>query len=549
MTTTSAGDEAANMPASTSRPSAASSRTTAAVMVLAALISLIPVFTVRFPPMTDYANHYVRLWLLSGGIETPQMAAFYSIDWNVAWTNIAIDLIAAALGKVTSMDVIGPFVLGLALLLPPIGVALVNRRLFGGFHWWQLLCFTLAWNAVFLFGFLSFSISLGLALIFASVDDALKSRGLPLAIAARAASAAVLLVAHPFGLLFYAALLAALAFGPSVERLKTLPAFSSATRRVALAIAPVFLPLAILFLFGPSLPGERHVSLFASMVWDSPTILRQAMLLLTYFRTYDLRVDLVYLVLMIVLVREAARYGLLQVHLGLTIAALVLGFVALFMPAAVFDTGGIDRRLPCMMALCAAAGLRPNVSGRLQTIVLPAALFVVITRVAFIDYVWLQRSADVTSVETVLQSVPAGSKILPLEYRIDNGNLAAAPVGRMVADALPSFWHYPAIATFERAAFMPYLFTAAGKQPLRVNPPFTEISVPEAIPFPVQLLRLPLADLPSYMSDWQNRFDYALVLNADMENPARLMPELPFLHLVSDQGFARLYRIEHPTGL
>lgn len=546
MTVTSAGNDTDATPTAGRIVSSASSRRTAIYLVVAALASLIPILSVRFPPMTDYANHYVRMWLLAGGIEQPHMAQFYRIDWNVAWTNIAIDLVAAGLGKVVTMDVIGPLVLGLAALLPAAGVALLNRRLFGGFHWWQLLCLTLAWNAVFLFGFISFLISLGLALILAYIDECLKGRGWALICASRAISAALLLTAHPFGLLFYTALLAALEFGPSRAPLRSVKALLGTIGRIVVAIAPVFVPLAIFLLFGPSLPGQKDVSLFDSMAWQDAWSPRRLILLLTYFTTYDLRIDLVYLLLIFVIVRETVRRNLLRVHWGLVLTAIATAVIAMFVPTVVFDTGAIDRRLPCMVVLAAAAGLRPDVRGRLQSLMLPAVLLVILSRVAFIEYVWLQRSADVRSVETVLQQVPPGATVLPLLHEIHDDNIGKAPIGRLVAGVVPSFWHYPAIVSLERDAFMPYLFTAPGKQPLQVRPPWNEIAVPETIPFPADLINMPADRLDPYMRDWKNRFDYVLVMNADMESPARPMPQMDNLHLLADDGFARLYRIDHP---
>ncbi|TWF58256.1 hypothetical protein [Neorhizobium alkalisoli] len=541
-------DEQANLVAPNQADCRRESLRAVAFIVLAALISLIPVLSVRFPPMTDYANHYVRLWLLTGGINRPHMADFYQIDWNVAWTNIAIDLMAFVLGKVAGIGIIGPLMLGLALLLPSLGVALLNRKLFGGFHWWQVLCFVLAWNSVFLFGFLSFSISLGLALIFAYADEHLKSRNPALVFGVRAVLSAILLVAHPFGLLFYTALLAALAFGPSIAPLRQRKMFFAAVLRVLVAVAPVFLPLVIFLLFGPSLPGQKNVSLFESMYWDNPSLIRSFMMLLTYFRTYDIRIDMIYLLLLLVVVRETIRRNLMRLHWGLILASIVLGLLSLVMPTQVFDTGGIDVRLPCMMALAAAAGLRPDVRGRLQLIILPVVFLVVASRTAFIEYVWLQRSADVASVERVLDHVEPGAAILPAQTSLDTAEFQKMPVGRSVGGMFPSFLHYPALASLERDAFMPYLFTAAGKQPLRVREPWRAISVPEGAPVPSRLLDMDVADYLPYMADWKNRFDYILLLNADMESSSYPMPTFDTVHIVADEGFARLYRIDHDAS-
>ncbi len=522
-----------------------SSRTIVLLIALTTLATLIPVISVRFPPMTDYANHYVRLWLLTGGTDDPRVAAMYVVDWNVAWTNIAIDLIAVALGKITSMTVIGPVILALGLLLPPFGVALLNRRLFGSFHWWQLLCFVLAWNAVYLFGFINYSISLGLALAFAAMDDWLKPRGKTIVFPVRAIAATVLLVAHPFGLLFYAALLAALQFGPTLAPLRNVRLMAAAAGRIVVAILPLLVPLVGLLLFGPSLPGDKSVSLFASMHWENPSPVRSALLLLTYFRTYDFRIDFIYLMFGAILLGVSIWERTLAVHWGVVLAAIALGLIATVMPTNMLKTGGIDNRLPCMMVLAAAAGLSPQVKARSQAVLLTVIMLILFSRIAFIQYVWVQRSADVASVEAALAHVPAGSAVLPLQHEIKAANLLEAPEGRFVAWTYGSFWHYPNLAIMERQAFVPYLFTAAGKQPLRVQPKWKDMSVPEAAPLPVHRLYDPPADHVPYMRDWNARFDYLLVMNADMTNPGGPMPFVANLELVTDQGFAQLYRIDH----
>jgi hypothetical protein len=247
-------------------------------------------------------------------------------------------------------------------------------------------------------------------------------------------------------------------------------------------------------------------------------------------------------------VRETIRRNLMSLHWGLVLAAIVLGLLSMIMPTQVFDTGGIDVRLPCMMALAAAAGLRPEVKGRLRPIILPVVFLLVVSRTAFIEYVWLERSADVAAVERALQHVEPGSTILPARSQVGEVDFQDMPIGRMVGGMFPSFLHYPALASLERDAFMPYLFTAAGKQPLRVREPWRDISVPEGAPVPSQLLDGPVPDYAPYMADWKNRFDYILLLNADMENPSYPMPTFDTVHLVADEGFARLYRIDRAAS-
>jgi hypothetical protein len=50
-----------------------------------------------------------------------------------------------------------------------------------------------------------------------------------------------------------------------------------------------------------------------------------------------------------------------------------------------------------------------------------------------------------------------------------------------------------------------------------------------------------------YLRDWSDRFDYLVVINADVPNKYGPMPALANISLISDRGFARIYRIKRPS--
>jgi hypothetical protein len=47
---------------------------------------------------------------------------------------------------------------------------------------------------------------------------------------------------------------------------------------------------------------------------------------------------------------------------------------------------------------------------------------------------------------------------------------------------------------------------------------------------------------------WHERFDYVLVLNADLPDASGPLPPVPGLEPVADEGFARLYRVHRRPG-
>ena len=173
-------------------------------------------------------------------------------------------------------------------------------------------------------------------------------------------------------------------------------------------------------------------------------------------------------------------------------------------------------------------------------------LLLALGRTVWTAGIWHERQSDIASVERALALVPAGTAVLPAQHSPPEGT--EFPRGRRLAVGLPVHWHYQSLVVTERAAFVPTLFTAPGKQPLRVRAPWDSISVLEGGPAPTHLLRS-FVRTPSnlyargYAADWRARFDYVLLLNADLPDDDGGMPTLPELELVADEGFARLYRV------
>ncbi|MFB2607703.1 hypothetical protein ACE04B_38055, partial [Rhizobium phaseoli] len=112
-----------------------------------------------------------------------------------------------------------------------------------------------------------------------------------------------------------------------------------------------------------------------------------------------------------------------------------------------------------------------------------------------------------------------------------------------------TFRHLPTLAVPFSHAFVPTLFTAKGKQPLTVLPPWSEIAVPEGNLVSIGVLSCPemmqgYKAYAPYLSDWRERFDFILVANADI--PDRYVgTAMPAgLTLVEDAGFTKLYAID-----
>lgn len=509
-------------------------------MALAALLA--PVATTAIAPLLDYPNHIARMWLLAGGADHPALRGMYAVDWSGAWTNVGADLLAAWVGPWVGIGVLAPAVLGAGVLLPPLGAVVLNRAVFGGWHWWQVGFAVLAWNATLVAGFLNFQAGIGLALLAAGLDPLARGAGSRWLVPVRMAVTAVLIAWHPFAAGFYGVLLAGLAFGPGRWRDGFPP---RAWRAMRVAGPAVGLPVAAFLLLAPTLPGG-HAPPGAYDTWGSYSVGAKIATLLTPVVTYDLPVDALAVLLLYAAGRLVGVRALARAHGGLLLGAAGALALALLTPPVVGGTACVDWRFPVMAVLTAVAAFRPELrTTRAGQTMAVALLVLALGRTGWITSVWHERQADVAAVRDALSLVPASASVLPVS-RMDARD-PALPVGRTVAWWFPSYGQLGTLAVPWRQAFVPTLFTAPGKQPLRVLPPWASFAALESPPASVKLLHTyaPSARdtyLFGYFADWRRNFQYVLVLNADMPNDPD-ETTVPGLALLADRGFARLYAV------
>jgi len=516
----------------------------AAWLLAASLVTLaVPVLLASIPPLLDYPNHLVRLWLIAGGADAPPLSHMYAVSWGSAYTNVGIDYLGAVLGRFVPAAALGSGLVWLALVLPPLGAAALNRALFGGIHWWQICFAFFACNATLLGGFLNFHIGLGLALLGAALEPRLDRSAPALRIGTRLGIAVALLFMHVFALAFYCALLAGIGFGPGMPALRD---FGRRAVRAVLTAAVAAMPVLTLIVLAPHLPGAHVGQAGNAPIWDF-SALGKTYVLLSAVATYALWLDLLLAAAVLAPLVWALWNGRLGTHAGLLLSALGLVLLALAAPTAVAGTWWIDNRFPIMALLALLAGTRPDlalsVTGR--TLIAAALASGVMARTGSIAYVWHERQADVQALRRAVELVPAGAAILPLDAVVAEVGARVIPVGRYFHNGHPTHWSLPVLAIMWRQAFVPNLFWAAGKQPLRVLPPWDQISFPEDGLLPWDALLEP-DKTPAHFRDWRQRYDYVLLVNADAGTGIELAA-FPELRLARDEGFARLYVVRAPA--
>ncbi|MEF0941652.1 hypothetical protein [Rhizobium sp. BR 362] len=516
-------------------------------IAIAAFVGVVAVLVAafEFPPLLDYPNHYARMWLLAGGITEQPFQQIYAIDWSRTFTNAGIDLLAYYLGPLIGVSFLARILLFLAIVLPPLGAIALHRRLFQGAFYWQVAILYFAWCATLIGGFINFQIGLGMALFFATVDHALQPRNWTALFLWRIAAGLLLTIMHLFSLGFYIAILCGL------ELSSTLAALSSRDlvrrcARLSIGIFASVLPALWLFAYAPVLPNSGNAGFGA--IWNNSPILILANFMSAIW-TYASTVDVLLLIPLVLVCSNALRTRRLQVHRGLGVTVTGLLILSCVSPLHIMGTGWISWRFPIMAALGAMAMICPLPQlPRREALMLVAVLScVVFGRTVWVGFNWWCGQADVANIRTVLTAIPKGSAILPMAH--EHRDIHTGIEHRHFAWNEDTFRHLPTLAVPFAHSFVPTLFTAKGKQPLAVLPPWTDIAVPEGNLLSVSVLDCPdsvesFSAFAPYLINWRQRFDFVLVVNADLPDRYGEYSVPAGLKIISDTPFAKLYAID-----
>lgn len=522
------------------RPNSRTARVHTALIAIW-LAAAIPFLIVNMPPVMDVPNHLTRIWLLAGGIDSVPLSEMYEARWGQAATNIFIDLIGVGLARVIGIEAVGKVLLLAMFLGPPLAALRLHKKLFGTTGWWALAGVMIVWSTTAVTGLISYQIALAAALVLATALYPLGSLS-PRRLAMVALSAAVLLFIHPFGAVFFLALLAGLEIGP---RLPARTARKPMVRRIAILGVICLVPVVLLILFAPHPPSSHgtHQEFMHWQPWDvtlSPTTI--GLVLLSPILSYKASLDVLLVLPLFGVIAWAAYRRKLVVHAGLLLVAGVLEIVSPFLPMNIGDGGALVIRFPEMAALMALAGLRPTFSSRRDTAVLASVLaLTALVRIGSIGWIWQMRDADFAELKEAASAIPSGASVLLLQQHWSE--TGPTPLGRLVAGfpsgRCASERHYASLIVMWRQAFIPSLFTVPGQQPLAVKPAYQGRAVySTGIPFIGDMNTASRREFDPYLENWPQKFDYVLLLNADLGSTP-----LPEARVIADHGFARLYQV------
>lgn len=497
------------------------------VFAMLAAVSFLPVLLTPIPAMVDYPNHLARMYILSQN-GTPNANPHYEVAWAF-YPNLAMDLLVPQLARLTSVESATRLFLLLSQLLIVGGAVLLERVRKGRIHLAGFAALAFLYCLPFSWGFVNFEFGLGLALWGIAVYLLLADGPWPLRFVANTVFVAALYAAHFFSLGIYGATLGLYELWRIRHQGMTYRV--GAARLGALAI-PALALFGIMHMTAGSI-GNEGTSWFLGFkpIWP-----------LRIMNGYNLTAAATTGLALMISLLFAARRGALKLEpAGIYLA---IGFALLYVliPSKLFGTSFVDLRVIPAAALILPAFCSLSLPRRAWRMAALAAISgIILINLVVVLAVWLPYRADYAAIIASFHKIDRGSRVL-VGSTGDHGDPPFADL------TLYPMYYAPTLAVHYAGAFVPNLFTEAGKQPVRAREAVRRLATPYGGLVPTGLLTAiatsrPPADVPPFLRTWYQDYDYLYVLGPPAANP---LPDL--LEVLDASERFTLYRIRRRSS-
>lgn len=507
------------------RPADLSRGLIALLFVLCLAVVAVPILTHPIPPLSDYVNHLSRMQVIAKLPTDPDLKRYYSLEWAVI-PNLMMDLVVPIIDRFADIYVAGEIYTLSCFALIAFGTLALNRALFGTWSATALLAFPLLYNGIFLIGVMNYIFGIGLALVALACWVFLRESRV------RFAVSAVFIVA-----LFFCHLVALGVYGIgllSYEISRLIETRGKPLRPRLLAFCAAGLPFLIVL---PLMAMSPTLGLSSQNYWLPQGKVDGIEFVINVY--YDV-VAFALTGVVIIAGVWALRHGLVRTSTFLMPLLIVGGAIYLIMPRTAFATYMADQRLPAALAFMVVAAVRVDLRHRMVRqgfgIILIALLAI---RVGEVQLVWDRLSRWTETFQESVGKIDRGSRVLVV-YADPRGGTSPTDLGLV---------HAACLAIIEKSALVTTAFTVAGKQILRVNPPYRDfVDTEDGNPPTVEQMLLsaddPTPDGPRYWDLWPKHFNYVYLLFTERGD---LNPDPDRLTLVQEGARFQLYRVKQPA--
>jgi hypothetical protein len=480
-------------------------------------IIMIPFFLCSPLPLVDYPNHVARMYIIANLQHSADLAKYYSLNWGFV-PNLAMDLIVPRLIGPLSAESASWLFTALTLLLIATGTIAVHRALFRKWTYTPLLCFLLLYNRSFIWGFLNYLFTIGLALWLFAAHVHFRKRGSAINRVGLFSLASILLMtSHLHAFACYAMLVGCHEISIAWRARRKTGVIPWAD--LLIPALQFVMPLLIFVLLSSTAHRAGEMAYFGIMGKFNG--------LVDIFNNYNAPLDVATFLLCGALFAAGLYSRRIVVHPDMRLGLLALFLIYFAMPDEIFSSFFADRRLMVLIALVLVASMEVNLEGlrvRGALVAMLGLLFIV--RMGVIMVNWHHAQPAFADVETVIDDIKPGSRVLAL-------------VGGDITPTIqnPPLDHIANLAVMRKDVYINSLFAEPGQQPLRV---VTGSSAGFSIS-PSQTMRQKAGQKPANPFPnipWQ-RFDYVLLIN-----PVTITKNIPsYLHPLRHVGVATLYAV------
>ncbi len=488
----------------------------ASLFVVLMAIASIPILLHPLPPISDYVNHLARMHVIATINSDPDLHRYYEIDWQVI-PNLMMDLIVPLFVRVMNVYLAGQLYTILSFALIVSATVALHRQLYGRWSALPLIAFPLLYNRIFLVGTMNCVFGIGLALWALVAWVGLRERSRALRLVVSSMFVVALFFCHLFALGVYG--LGLLAF--ELQRLWTAyarwPRWSdrNGARQGLPSLILDFLSTGLPFLpVLPLLMMSPTWGLWGDYYWELASKLGG---LIDVIEVYSPGVAFVLAAVIAFGVIWALHHRALSIH-AFGLALLAVGAVIyMALPRDMFQTYGVDRRLPMSLAFILVSCIDVDFRHRIVRRGFAAVLFLLLAmRAAEVENAWRQLSTGIESFRQSVQLLDRGAKVL-VAYADPTGGDSVRDYGLVHADC---------IAIIDRSALVTTAFTVVGKQILHARPDYrdrvdTVDGTPPEIGDLVRVANRPDTNSADYWRRWTSDYDYLYVLftNSQFTNP------------------------------
>lgn len=420
-----------------------------ALFLILTTITLYPFWNFRYPSMADYPNHLARIHIITD-FAHDSWKLHYKVHYELV-PNLAMDIFVPLVMKLGLNAESGlKLFAAIAFVLPVLGTIALARQINKTVPWVTLFALPLAMGRYYMWGFMNYFFSLGLALLLFAYwlrirpSDSTaevggnKKRLLPAEMELFLLSAGIfcLLASHMVGFVLF--LIAVFSY-ESHKLLNRTTGQLIGISKIGAAVLPSLIGYLLFFHRSPyGLRVIYYEFFFGKFAGVASSVF--SYLVLPAVISLVIIVAAFFLIIFYTRTRIAISNSFM-----LPLATLLLVFLA--SPAAMMGSAFLDRRLFVFICLFALATVKINYSKTSASAIAVAAIALVIVKTAEVSSIWKTANNELSAVRKELLSIAPGAKLVQHPI-LPNG-------GR---DDLAALRHASAFAVIDRGAFIPSMF-------------------------------------------------------------------------------------------